>query len=164
MQVVSDSGPLLSFARAGRLDVLREVLGGISTPEVVFEEIVVRGKGKAGAREIESATWIKRRTLDDRALLNRLSKRLNLGEMEALALAQQLSAVLVVDEYEARREAQRLGLDHFGSLRVLKEAKDRRIITKVKPLLDELIASGTYISDSLYEEFLREIGEETAPR
>jgi len=32
---------------------------------------------------------------------------------------------LVVDDSEARKEALRLGIAHFGSLRVLKEAKAR---------------------------------------
>jgi predicted nucleic acid-binding protein len=46
-----------------------------------------------------------------------------------------------------------------GSLRVLKEAKDRGSISLVKPSLDELIATGTYISDTLYHTFLRDAGE-----
>ena len=45
------------------------------------------------------------------------------------------------------------------SLWVLKEARDRDIISQVKPILDELIASGTYISDTPYHTFLREAGE-----
>ena len=163
IKVVSDSGPLLSFARAGRLDILRQVLGEIIIPEAVFEEITIRGKGKPGATEIGTSRWIRRRTLKNRALLNRLSKSLNVGETEALALAQEMNVILLVDESEARREAQRLGVQHFGSLRVLKEAKDRGIITKVKPVLDDLMASGTYIGDSLYNEFLRAVGEGDKP-
>jgi len=163
LKVVSDSGPLLSFARAGRLEILRQVLSEVIIPEAVFEEITIHGKGKPGAVEVETGTWIKREEVQNRARLNHLSKRLNLGEMEALTLAQEMNAVLLVDEYEARREAQRLGIDHFGSLRVLKEAKDRRIISKIKPVLDDLIASGTYISKSLYQEFLHAIGEEDQP-
>jgi predicted nucleic acid-binding protein len=46
-----------------------------------------------------------------------------------------------------------------GSLQVLKEAKDRGIIPHVKPILDELIAAGMYISDTLYQAFLQQISE-----
>lgn len=145
------------------LDILRQLFGEIIIPEAVFEEITVRGKGKPGAAEIGSATWIQRRALKKRALLGRLSKRLNRGEMEALALAQEENATLLVDESEARREAQRLGIEHFGSLRVLKEAKERQIIPEIRGALDDLIASGTYISDFLYKEFLRAVGEEDKP-
>ena len=164
MQVVSDSGPLLSFARAGWLEILRQVLGEIVIPEAVFQEIAIHGKGKPGATEVAAGTWIKRAGIRDRAILNRLSMKLNVGEMEALALAIEMDAALLIDEYEGRKEAQRLGIEHFGSLRVLTEAKERGIILQIKPVLDELIASGTYISESLYEEFLRASGEPITPQ
>ena len=118
-------------------------MGEIIIPEAVFEEITIRGKGKPGAAEVETATWIKREKVQNRPFLNRLSKKMNLGEMEALALAREMNATLLVDEYEARREAQRLGIDHFGSLRVLKEAEDRKIMPEIRPVLDDLITSGT---------------------
>ena len=92
-------------------------------------------------------------------MINQLSRRLNLGEMEVLALAAELHAPLLIDEYEGRKEAERLGIEHFGSLRVLKEAKERGVIQEIRPVLDKLIASGTYVSDTLYQEFLRVSGE-----
>ena len=95
--------------------------------------------------------------------MEQLSRKLDLGEREALALAKEMGAALLIDEREARREALRLGIDHFGSLRILKEAKDRGIIPEVRPILDKLISSGTYLSDTLYQEFLREMGEGEAP-
>ena len=45
---------MLSFAKAGRLDILRQVLGEIIIPEAVFVEIIIGGKGKPGAAEVES--------------------------------------------------------------------------------------------------------------
>ena len=164
MKIVSDSGPLLCFARAERLEILRQVLGEIIIPDAVFEEIAIHGKGKPGAVEVEAGIWIKCGSIGDRAILNQLSRKLNLGEMEALGLAMEMNAALLIDEYEGRNEAQRLGIDHFGSLRVLREAKDRSIIPQIKPVLDELIASGTYISEWLYQEFLRASGEPITPQ
>lgn len=158
--IVSDSGPFLSFARAYRLDLLREVVGELIIPQAVFEEIAVRGAGKPGAEEVRQGAWIKREPVRERSLAEQLPRKLNLGEREALALAKELGAVLLVDEHEARQEALRLGIGHFGTLRVLKEAKDRQILPQVKPVLEELIAAGMYISDTLYREFLQEMGEE----
>lgn len=163
MKIVSDSGPILSFARAGRLDILRQVVGEITIPDAVFVEITTGGKGKAGAAEVESGVWIKRELVKTRAILNQLSRTLNLGEMEALALAIETRASLIIDEFDGRNEARRLGVDYFGSLRVLKDAKDRGIIPQIKPVLDELIAAGTYISESLYQEFLHASGEPISP-
>lgn len=42
MIVVSNSGPIISFARANSLDLLREVLQEITIPEAVYEDIVMQ--------------------------------------------------------------------------------------------------------------------------
>jgi predicted nucleic acid-binding protein len=93
-------------------------------------------------------------------LVEQLPGRLNLGEREAIALAKERGAYLLVDELEARKETLRLGVNFIGTLRIIKEAKTRGIIMTAKPVLDELIASGTYLGDDLYRRFLREVGEE----
>ena len=162
MLIVADAGPFMSFARADRLGLLRDVVGTLIIPEAVYEEIVVRGAGKPGADDVRQASWITRETVTDRTFVDQLPSKLHLGEREALALAREHGGVVLVDEREARRAAQQHGIGHFGSLRVLKEAKDREILHKVKPILDELIANGTYISDTLYRSFLRDMGEEEA--
>jgi predicted nucleic acid-binding protein len=86
--------------------------------------------------------------------------KLSRGESEAILLAKELCAHLLIDDLEARKEASRLGISYFGSLRIIKEAKDRALIPKAKTILDELIASSTYLDESLYQRFLREMGEE----
>ena len=49
MRVVSDTGPILSFARARRADIRLQVLGEIIIPEAVWVEIIIGGKEKPGA-------------------------------------------------------------------------------------------------------------------
>lgn len=43
MKIVSDAGPILSFARAGRLEILRQVVGELIIPQAVVEELAVLG-------------------------------------------------------------------------------------------------------------------------
>jgi uncharacterized protein len=129
-------------------------------PDAVFEEIVVSGDDRPGAEEVKQGLWIKRATLQDRSLLENMPGKLSPGESEAILLAKELNGFLLVDELEARKEASRLGINYFGSLRIIKEAKDRGVIPKAKAVLDDLIASSTYLDDSLYQRFLREMGEE----
>lgn len=159
MKIIADTGPLLSFARAGRLDLLRDVVSELIIPEAVYEEIVVQGAGKPGAHDVQHASWITRDRVQDRALVDSLPGKLHYGEREALVLAKELDGVLLVDEYAVRQEARRLGIAHMGSLRLLKEAKTRGLIPAVKPILDELIATGAYISETLYAAFLNDVGE-----
>jgi predicted nucleic acid-binding protein len=52
-----------------------------------------------------------------------LPRKLHIGEREAIVLAQELGSALLVDDSEARREAQRLGIAHFGSLRVFEAGR-----------------------------------------
>ncbi len=159
MQVVADAGPLLSFVRAERLALLKSVTGSVIIPTAVYEEIVVKGRGKRGADEVEYADWIERRSIRDQTFADRLPHKLHSGEREAITLAREIGGVLLVDELEVRKEAQRLGIHYFGSLGLLKEAKQRGLILAVKPVLDALIAAGTYVSKSLYQDVLEQVGE-----
>jgi len=141
------------------LDILREVVGELIIPDAVYEEIVAQGAGRPGSQEVQQGSWIKRVGVRNSSGVDQLPERLQLGESEAIVLAKELGAALLVDEREARREALRLSVHCLGSLRVLKEAKERRIILEAKPVLDELIAAGMYVSDTLRQEFLRAMGE-----
>jgi predicted nucleic acid-binding protein len=38
--IVADSGPIIVFARIGRLDLLRQVVGELIIPDAVYEELV----------------------------------------------------------------------------------------------------------------------------
>jgi len=61
MSVVSNASPIIYLARLRQLDLLRHLYGEIFVPEAVWEEVVVKGKRKAGAKEIQRAKWIKRK-------------------------------------------------------------------------------------------------------
>jgi len=157
MPTVSDAGPIISFSRANRIELLRDVLTTLIIPSAVYNEIVTEGKPEAPM--IRQQAWIKVQRLQDQTLIAQLRPKLHIGESEALALAWELSLPLLVDEKEARKEAFRIGIQFFGSMRVLKEAKRQGLVEKIKPILDELISSGTYIGSSLYREFLTRMDE-----
>lgn len=69
-----------------------------------------------------------------------MSRELDKGEAEAIALALELGAdQVLIDERRGRRIAARLNLRYTGILGILVEAKNRGLISEVKPLLDALI-------------------------
>ena len=84
---------------------------------------------------------------------------LGLGERGAIILAEELKAPLLIDDRPARKEAEKRGIACFGSLRVLKEAKDKGLIKEVKLIGDKLRQAGLRIKNSLYQKFLQEMGE-----
>lgn len=159
MIIVSNSGPIISFARAGHLELLKQLFQKIRIPEAVYEDIVVRGADKPGAIEVKSGGWIKKEEVKNRIEVDQLPTGLGLGEREAIILAQELKAALLIDDRKARKAAEKRGVVCFGSLRVLKEAKERRLIEEIRPVGNRLRARGLRIKDSLYQKFLQEAGE-----
>jgi predicted nucleic acid-binding protein len=135
------------------------VVGELIIPTAVQNELWTRGGTKISAVAVAIEEWIKEQRVLNRSLVEILPRKLRVGEREAIVLAQELGVALLVDDSEARKEAQRLGIAHFGSLRVLKEAKERSLIGAVKPALDGLVSSGTYVGAELYREFLKQVGE-----
>lgn len=66
-----------------------------------------------------------------------LEKELDKGEAESIALAYSIKAdYLLIDEIKGRTIAEKLGLKIVGLIGVLIEAKNKNIISTVKPLLD----------------------------
>ncbi|MGA1839023.1 MAG: DUF3368 domain-containing protein [bacterium] len=80
---ISDSGPIISFSRAGYLDLLQQVINELLIPEAVYREII----------------------------------------------------------------------------RIIKEAKAMELITEVKTIVEEMKDSGLWVKDSLYHQFIKEMGE-----
>lgn len=117
-----------------------------------------RLRARSGAH-FSTAPWLKRHSVRDRELVADLPQKLHLGEREAIVLAMELNAELLIDDREARKAATARGVECFGTLRVLKRAKDMGLVNRVKPALDDLLLSGTYMSKSLYEEVLRLVDE-----
>ena len=161
MIVVCNATPLIALAAVGQFDLLRAVYGEINIPDAVFQEVVVTGAGEAGATEVSTAIWIKRHTVRNTALVQALELELDAGEAEAIALAVEQSAGLILlDERPGRHAAARLGLTMTGTLGVLITAKDRGLLASVRPVLDALrVQAGFWIGDDLHAAVLKVAGE-----
>ena len=151
MKVVSNSGPLINLAKVGQFALLQGLFQHITIPPAVFEEVVVRGGGQPGAGETNAAQWITREMLAQSDVADILAAELDRGEAEAIALALLEKADwLLIDERVGRRFAQRVGLKVKGTLGVLLEGVRRDFIDDLQPLLDTLVAKGTWIAPAIY--------------
>src|SRR5574341_64416 len=113
MIIVADSSPLIAFLRIGKINLLEELFGEIIIPDAVHDELT-RGEHKF------SHGWIKRKNVNDKNLVKILSAKLDLGESEAIALAMELNAdILIMDEKPGRRIAQHAGLNVTGTVAIL---------------------------------------------
>ncbi len=158
--IVADSGPLIAFARMEQLDLLRQVVEALVIPDAVYEELVGRGTARPGAQEVMQGGWIHWRTVTDRDAVAQLPRALHAGEREAIVLAQELQAQLLIDEQRGRDIAIGRGLEVVGILRIFADAKQRGLIPAVRPLVEALRAIGYWMDEErVIRPFLEEMGE-----
>lgn len=161
MKIVSNTSPLINLAIIGELDLIPKLYGTIHIPKAVFDEIVVQGKGQAGAEQIKNSDWIKVHAVKNKLLLKSLKLELDKGEAEAIVLAIELSANLILlDEKRGRLCAEQFNLRPLGLLGILVQAKKTKLIPQVKPLLEKLRhQAGFWIDDKLYRYILNTVNE-----
>src|SRR5687768_9361270 len=130
--VISDASPLVHLSAIERFDLLKQLYPVLLIPPAVWAEVTVAGQGRPGAAEVLAAVeigWIKLQSPNARTLTRTELQGLDAGEAEALALALDTSAELVLlDELRGRAVARTLGVRAIGTLGVLIEAKQRGLV------------------------------------
>jgi hypothetical protein len=166
--VVSDSSPIIYLTRLGLLPLLPLLHDTVVVPQAVWQEIVVGGSGLPESENLRKAAaegWIQVREI--KALRFEMSAEaaaLGRGELEAISLAQELGAILLTDDSDARLFALRRGLKVSGTVGLLIRAKTNRQLAAVKPLLDQLRGESNFrMSEQLYAVALKECGEWEEP-
>jgi predicted nucleic acid-binding protein len=159
--VVSDTSPINNLAAINQLHLLQQLYGTVVIPEAVYQELTDPDFPVAGAKEVQTFTWIQTRAVEDRTMVKALSSELDPGEAEAIVLALEMKAEQVlIDERRGRMIAAGLNLHYTGILGVLVEAKSQGFISTVKPLLDDLInKAGFWVAEPLYKSVLRLVNE-----
>lgn len=163
MIVISDTSVITNLAAIQHLSLLTELYHQVIIPEAVYRELADIDPLAPGALEAQSADWLQARQVTDLSVVQRLQNqaRLDPGESEAIALALELNAdLLLIDERRGRAEADRLGVRITGLLGILVEAKRRNLIAAVKPLIDAMIATSEFrVSPALYNQILEMVDE-----
>jgi predicted nucleic acid-binding protein len=139
MIVVSNTSPLTNLAAIKLFQLLSRLFGEVHIPDGVWDELNAGGKSWPGSAEAASVSWIQRHSVQNEALVITLMRDLDKGEAESIALALELKAdLLLMDEREGRRAAQRLGLQTLGVVGLLLDAKNQKEIGSIRPHLDDL--------------------------
>ena len=145
--IITDSGCLIALERIDRLDILSSLFGEVWIPPAVSQEF-----GR-------SLSWLKVVVPKDQGMVTALRLSVDDGEAEAIALAYEYQCRLIVDDLQARKVAQRLGLQITGTVGILITAKKRGIIDSVKGTIDSLEFVGFYVGASLKAQALQMAGE-----
>lgn len=156
-KVVSNSSPLIHLAKIDRLSLLPTFFREILVPEAVYQECVEVEGHPEGRKQIKQADWINVLNIENKSLKKALSRMLDVGEAEAIVLALEESADLILlDEYEARGVAREFDLHITGVIGILLRANAEGRIKRIGEEFQRLRETGFWISDELYKEILQE--------
>ncbi len=162
MIVVSDSTPLITLMKAGRLDILKSLFGEVLLPEAVFSEVTSNYSYRDEADIIRGSAFIKVvkvTNLDRVAFLQRVTG-LDRGESEAIIFADESKAdLLLMDEAAGRKVAHNMSLRMTGSVGVLLRAYQTGLLSadEIDNAFVRIRESNRHISENLLRSALEAV-------
>jgi predicted nucleic acid-binding protein len=158
-EAICNTSPLLYLYRAGAFDWLGDLFDQVWLPGAVVEELREGLQRGYSAPRPEEYPWLT--VVEPRAVPSEwLALDLGPGELSAMALAlENPDRVVLLDDALARRVAQAAGLEVWGTLKVLLEAKSRGLVPSVGPVLHRLEEAGMWISGRVCQRVLALAGE-----
>jgi predicted nucleic acid-binding protein len=153
-EAISNTSPLLYLHRIGVLDWLPRLFSEIWVPSAVVQELDEgRLRGYDVPDPLECA-WV--RIVEPRSIPSEwFALDLGPGELAAVSLALDNPALVVLlDDALARRIAQAAGLNVWGTLKVLLEAKSHGLTEDMESLLDRLRNAGMWVSEDIHRRIL----------
>lgn len=160
MIIVSDTSPVANLILIGELSLLQKLFKEVIIPPAVNKEILALQNLNIDISGYKSSKWIKVIKPENIEKINYLLTKLDLGEAEAIVLAEELHAdYLLIDERLGVNEANKRSIKTLGLLAVLIIAKNNKFIKEVKPLLTALKDQGFWMSEKLITRTLEAAGE-----
>ena len=163
MIVVSNASPLIAISKLKLFSHWPALYESVIIPDAVFKEVVMKGAGRPGAAELTKGVasgFIVRQQAKNSLAVSALSEFFGAGESEAIVLASEIVAdTVILDDNKARIVADSMGLHVMGTIGILLDMKQCKVIPKIKPFLDSAIRFGFRIAPDLYVKILRVAGE-----
>jgi predicted nucleic acid-binding protein len=146
--VVSDSGPLICFLDADATKLLLALYPIIIVPPAVHAEVFLR------VRRVKPS-GIKIKDIDDALALRRFSEfrqRLDLGEAQALALAEHMGVTVLMDERAGTLVAQEHGIESLTTIDLLRRLVAGHHLTRerARKFLETMRLNGAYLPDERF--------------
>ncbi len=153
MTVVSDTTAITTLLKAGHIDLLAKLFGHIVIPQAVEDELLAFHSRLPEFIHLHPVPPGQRRLPG--------TESLGRGEAEAILLAKELGAVLLLtDDRKARLAAERLGVNCAGLVSLILLAKQQGHIASVRDMLDALERRGRFhLTEPLKLEALQAAGE-----
>jgi predicted nucleic acid-binding protein len=148
--VIADTSCLILLYKIDELELLRQLYGKVFVTQDVADEFIHR-----------VPDWIEVVQEVDKQYQALLEMEIDKGEASSISLALKLeNATLVLDDFKARKVAEKLGLFYTGTFGLIAKSKLEGIIESVKPVIAKIKNTNFRISDKVIEETLRAAGED----
>ena len=159
MIVVADAGPIHYLILIEAIEVLSPLYDRVLIPESVSTELKKSGAPASVRSWMEHLpSWCEIRP--DPPSDPDLNEILDIGECAAIALALAIPADrLLIDDWEGRVEAERRHLRITGTLGVLAEAHQRRLLD-FESALSRLSQTNFYLSQELLDKMRKLLADE----
>lgn len=147
--VISDTSCLIILTKIKELDLLRQLY-----KTVIITQDILLEYGE------HLPDWIEVQQAKDHHRQQLLEMQIDKGEASAIALALETHEnIIILDDWKARKLADRLGLSVTGTLGVIIKAKNNGIIPSIKPYLDKIRETNFRFSEELEQTALKEANE-----
>ena len=156
---VVNASPLIFFSRSHNIKLLHNFARKILVPEPVATEIKAKGLEDITAKVLEETPWLEITPIEAVPDII-LDWGLGPGESAVLAVAfanPEMEAI--IDDLTARKCAAFLQIPVRGTLGIVLVAKKRGLIPHARPVIEDLIRSGLYLSRGVIDEALKRVGE-----
>ena len=167
MIVVADKTPLNYLIRLGYISVLNTIYGRVIAPEAVLQEMMhPDAPPEVRAWALSPPVWFEKVSV--RQLDASLPSKLGMGEREAISLALEIKAdLLLIDERAGRHEAEVRHIEAAGTLAVLLEASLTGQLhenLEFSERLDNLKRLGFRVSPSVMAMMIARLEEARGPK
>lgn len=154
MIIIADTSPVNYLVLIGEIEILPQLYGRVIIPNAVLEELSAENAPALVEKWLlTSPEWLEIKSLSG-VIETELAELLDDGESEAIQLAAELGAdLLIIDEKLGREIAVRRGLRIVGTIGVLALAGERDLID-VEKTIEKLEKTNFHVSSQL-KEFLR---------
>ena len=148
--VIADTSCFILLHKIHELELLKLLFTDVFTTEEVVQEF-----GK------EVPSWVKIKAVKEIKYQAVLELEVDKGEASAIALSMEIEgALLILDDLQARKLAEKLGLAYTGTLGIIARARQEGVILSVKPVIEKIRRTNFRFSEDVYAAIVKAAGEE----
>ena len=156
---IINASPLILLARGRHIELLPLFFKHILIPRPVADEILVRGELDVTVAVMRKAEWLE--IIDVNVIPRSIEMwGLGAGESSVIALSLEMSKVdVIIDDLAGRKCALSNNVPVRGTLGLVLLAKQKGFIPAARPVMEDLVRGGLFLSRHVLNAALQRVGE-----